>query len=93
MSQDRELLTKAKAAIMAVYGAFGRPGEYGYYSPEGKALTALYDLNNEIADQLAKPPTDLLAPLTALVHGFESYENVDPLLAAARAAIAKAGAK
>jgi hypothetical protein len=35
---------------------------------------------------------DLLTALTALVHGFESYENVDPLLADARAAIAKASA-
>lgn len=55
MDRDRELLTKAKAAIMAVYTVFGRPGEFGYGSPEGKALAALYDLNNEIADELNPP--------------------------------------
>lgn len=33
---------------------------------------------------------ELVEALRNLVHGFESYENVDPLLAAARAAIAKA---
>lgn len=52
MDREHELLTKAKTAIMAVYSAFGRPGEYGYGSAEGKALAALYDLNNEIADEL-----------------------------------------
>ena len=34
---------------------------------------------------------EVLAALSALVYGFESYENVDPLLADARAALTKAG--
>lgn len=52
MDRDAELLTKARASILAVYEAFGRPGGYGYSTKEGKALAALYDLNNEIADEL-----------------------------------------
>lgn len=96
MDRERELLTKARAAIMAVYTAFGRPGEYGYGSPEGKALVALYDLNNEIADELAttdplKRSPDLLAALEALLSAQPNFMAKSVEVADARAALAKAG--
>lgn len=57
MERHLELLLKANGSILAVYEAFGRPGDYGYSTKEGKALAALYDLNNEIVDATANPKT------------------------------------
>ena len=74
MERHLELLAETKAAIAMVYAAFGRPGDYGYYSPEGKALKSLYDLNNEIVDALASP-----APATGWADDF--VQQVDALKA------------
>jgi len=57
MERHLELLAEAKLKIMSVYEAFGRPGDYGYSTKEGKALAALYDLNNKIVDATANPRT------------------------------------
>ena len=60
MERHLELLADAKLKINAVYQAFGRPGDYGYSTKEGKALAALYDLHNEIAEAMA--PTTVPGP-------------------------------
>lgn len=52
MEREPALLTKIKAAIMGVNQAFGPPGDYGYSTKEGKALNDLYNVHNEVADEL-----------------------------------------
>lgn len=47
-----ELLARAQQAAMAIYKAFGRPGDYGYYTAQGKALNDLYNVNNAICAHL-----------------------------------------
>lgn len=47
-----ELLARAQQAAMAVYKAFGRPGDYGYYTVQGTALNDLYNVNNAICAHL-----------------------------------------
>lgn len=68
MDRETELLTKAKAAIMAVNRALGSPGDYGYSTKEGKALNELYNLHNDIADELkllAEMEASMSEPLSA----------------------------
>lgn len=52
MERHLELLANTRLAIAAVYQAFGRPGDHGYSTKEGKALAALYDINNEIVEAM-----------------------------------------
>lgn len=59
MERHLKLLADTKLTIQQVYQAFGRPGDYGYSTKEGKALAALYDLNNEIIEVMA--PTSALS--------------------------------
>jgi hypothetical protein len=61
MSAETELLERARAEILAVRKAFGAPGDYGYGTPQGKALKALYDLHNEIATALKPSAPPLLS--------------------------------
>lgn len=37
-------------SIRGVRRAFGPPGDYGYSTPQGQALAALYDLHNRIVE-------------------------------------------
>lgn len=44
-----DLLAKIETAIKDVHKAFGAPGDYGYDTPQGDALFALYKLRLELA--------------------------------------------
>lgn len=66
-----------------------REGIIDIFDAHDHDVVTLYGGRMGNAQLIAAAP-ELLEALRALVHGFESYENVDPLLAAARAAIAKA---
>lgn len=57
MDNRDELIARANDAILTVYRAFGRPGDYGYSSKKGMALSNLYDVQNELADLAAKSKT------------------------------------
>lgn len=50
--KERELLQRATEAIVDVYKGVGTPGDFGYESREGRALNALYNVNNEIVAHL-----------------------------------------
>jgi hypothetical protein len=68
MDQGTALLTKVKNAIFGVNRAFGPPGDYGYSTKEGKALNDLYNVHNEVVDELKlleEMEAALSEPLTA----------------------------
>lgn len=83
------LLDIARAAdeeISAIHAAFGAPGNYGYSTPEGKALFSLYkfqtELRNAIRQAEAGPETDEEEP------GQGGTKNDRPAIYAALAFIA-----
>lgn len=45
---DNEPLTETIKTIEAVHKVFGAPGDYGYDTPEGDALFALYRLLHKL---------------------------------------------
>lgn len=49
------LVSEIQLVAKAIRKAFGPPGDYGYETPKGRALNALYDLYNAT---LAKPEAD-----------------------------------
>ena len=54
MAEMEAALKAAEDAIAAIKAAFGAPGDYGYGTPQGDALFALYKARIVISGALAK---------------------------------------
>lgn len=62
MKATSSILQRVVDAIHDIHAAFGAPGDYGYETPKGKALYALYQVNNAV-DARRKEPATTDAPL------------------------------
>ncbi|NTG07203.1 hypothetical protein [Rhizobium rhizogenes] len=61
-------LTAVSAAIDAVHKAFGAPGDYGYGTPKGDALIALYrsEINLDRAEEVFAALAELASASTSV---------------------------
>lgn len=64
-------------AIKEVRHTFGPPGEYGYNTPQGKALCELLDAQNALAGE-QEAMTDLLAVLRTIAAELLFNGEEDP---------------